>query len=250
MRFHSIVLLVSVLSVLVAAPAVRAQTYPAAPVTGTGSLSFVLGIPTGDFADNVDGIGYGGSLFVGAQLGASPLVLGLDVAFLTYGRDVDRVPFSQTVGPRVLVDVVTTNNIVQPHLVARLQLPSGVLRPYVEGLAGFKYLFTESRIEDVDFNDDRDIASTTNFDDFALSAGGGLGFDVRVYRPAPDADTEMRSLSIHLGVQYIFGQEAEYLDRGALTDADGDGRLEREELDVRRSQTNLVIPKLGLSARF
>lgn len=153
-------------------------------ISGVGSVNFTLGIPTGDFADNTDALGYGGSLCIGAQFGASPFVLGLDVAYMAYGRDTDRVPFSQTVGPRVPVDVVTTNSVIQPHLVLRLQPAEGIVRPYAEALGGFKYLFTETRIEDVDFGDDRDIASSTNFDNFALSGGGGVGLDLRVFRPA------------------------------------------------------------------
>lgn len=57
-------------------------------------------------------------------------------------------------------------------------------------------------------------------------------------------------MSIHLGVQYLFGQEAEYLDRGPLRDDDGDGRLDDDELNIRRSRTDLITPRIGVSVQF
>lgn len=217
-------------------------------VQGVARANFVVGVPLQSFRDNIDGVGYGGSLFGGARFGNTPLVLGLDLGFLVYGRTVDTVPFSSTVGPRVLVDVVTTNSIFQPHLVLRLQPADGLVRPYIDGLFGFKYLFTETRVRDDDFDDDRDIASTTNFDDFALSGGVGAGFDLRVYRAKESA--EIASVSVHLGAQYLLGQRAEYLAEGALEDTNGNGRLDDEELPIRRSPTTLLQPQVGVTVQF
>jgi hypothetical protein len=252
-RFLALPLALLLLAVAAPATAQQAPSRSATPaVSGVGSLSFALGIPTRDFADNVDGLGYGGSLFAGAQFRAAPFVVGVDFTFLVYDRDTDRVPFSQTVGPRVPVDVVTTNNIVQPHLVLRLQPTGGRVRPYVEALGGFKYLFTETRIEDVEVRDNPDIASSVNFDDVSPSGGGGAGLDIRVYDapPAAAAESGLRSLSIHVSTQYLFGQEAEYLEEGALRDDNRNGRLDRDELNIRRSRTDLVVPRLGVSVQF
>ena len=219
-----------------------------------GSLNFNVGVPVGPFADNIEDPGYGGNLFLGTQLGASPVVLGLDLGFLIYGRSERTVPFSNTVGPSVNVDVITTNNIFQPHAVLRLQPLQGPFRPYVEAVGGFKYLFTRTRIEDRgnSNNDDDDIASETNFDDFAWSGGGGAGVDIMVYRPSAKAGkkSSFRGLSLHLGSQYLFGQEAEYLAEGELVDENRNGRLDDSELDVRRSATTLLVFKLGVTAYF
>lgn len=240
------VLFVSVLLVLVR-PAVGQE--PSEPrFSGEGSFSFTVGVPTGAFRDNIDDPGFGGNVFAGLRFGSSPFVLGLDLNFLVYGRSRDTVPFSSTVGPRVLVDVITTNSIVQPHLALRLQPSDGVVRPYVDGLVGFKYLFTETTVRDDDRFDDADIASTTNFDDFAFSGGAGAGLDVRVYRGASGKD--VRDVSLHLGVQYLVGQEAEYLAEGDLNDDNGNGRLDDDELDIRRSTTTLIQPQIGVALRF
>ncbi|MCS4194368.1 hypothetical protein GGP50_002594 [Salinibacter ruber] len=167
------------------------------------------------------------------------------------------MPFSRTVGPRVPVEVSTNNNVVETHLSLRLQPRTGRFRPYVEGLAGFKYLFTRTTVGGEDFgNDDLgddelgdDIAGSTNYDDFALSGGAGAGIDVRVYRRREPGKT-LRAVGVHLGVQYLLGQEAEYLAEGDLTDENGNGRLDRSELDVRRSRTTFLQPQFGVTFRL
>jgi hypothetical protein len=218
-------------------------------VRGEARANVVVGVPRQSFRDNIDGLGYGGSLFAGARLGQTPIVLGLDLGILVYGRTEESVPFSGTVGPRVMVDVVTTNNILEPHLVVRLQPAEGRVRPYVDGLFGFKYLFTETKVRDDDVGgDDRDIASTTNFSDVALSGGVGGGLDLRVYRAPPEA--EVKTVSVHLGAQYLVGQRAEYLAEGNLEDTNGNGRLDDSELPIRRSTTTLLQPQIGVTVQF
>jgi hypothetical protein len=240
----------------VQAPEVHGQSLGSEKRAGPvriGSLNFNVGVPVGPFADNIEDPGYGGNLFLGTQLGASPVVLGLDLGFLVYGRSERTVPFSQTVGPSVNVDVTTTNNIFQPHAVLRLQPMQGAFRPYVEAVGGFKYLFTRTRIEDRgSSNNDDDIASETNFDDFAWSGGGGAGVNIMVYRPPARAEQQssFRGVSLHLGAQYLFGQEAEYLAEGELVDENRNGRLDNSELDIRRSATTLLVFKLGVTAYF
>jgi hypothetical protein len=215
-----------------------------------GSARLAVGIPTGEFADNIDGVGFGGNFYVGAVFPEAPFGVGLDLGFLVYGRDTRNVPFSTTVGPAVTVDVITTNSIVQPHLVLRLQPPSGPVRPYLDGLVGFKYLFTETRVRDedrVDNDDDGDIASTTNFDDLAFSGGVGAGIYIRLVKGGKKA---FRSLSLDIGAQYLLGQEAEYLAEGALTDDNRNGVLDEGELDIRRSATTLIQPQIGVALMF
>lgn len=218
-------------------------------VTGVGRVNFVVGVPMGSFRDNIDGLGYGGSLFGGVRIGDAPVVLGVDLGFLIYGRTVDTVPFSSTVGPRVMVDVVTTNSILEPHLVLRLQPASGRMQPYVDGLFGLNYLFTETRVRDESRSDDEEeIASTTNFSDVAVSGGAGAGLDIRLY--TGDGTDDVRTVSLHVGVQYLVGGRAEYLAVGALEDTNENGQLDDDELDIRRSTTTLVQPQLGVTVRF
>ena len=233
-----------------ALPTASAQSSPESPdrIRPEASLNFTIGFPTGEFRDNIDDPGFGGSIYGGLQLGQSPVAIGVDLNFLVYGRSRQSVPFSQTVGPAVQVDVVTTNSIVQPHLTARLQPQDGTFRPYLAGLVGFKYLFTETEVRDDDRQDRDPIASTTNFDDFAFSGGAAAGMNIRLYRTAPEKT--LRDVSLHLGVQYLYGQEAEYLAEGEIEDVNENGRIDDEELDIRRSRTTLIQPQIGVTVRF
>ncbi len=226
-------------------------------ISGQASLRAVVGVPRGGLRDNIS---TGGGLqgFIGAWTGpGSPLLIGLDVAALSYGKSVEEVPFSSTVGPRVPVEVETSNNVLETHLSARLQRRTGRFRPYIEGLAGFKYLFTRTTVGDEgigdDFGDEEilgdETASSINYDDFALSGGVGAGVDIQVYRPN-NPKKSVRRVSLHLGVQYLLGQEAEYLADGTLTDENNNGRLEESEMDVRRSRTTFLQPQFGVTFRL
>lgn len=225
-----------------------AQTSDRPSITGVGRLNFVVGVPSGAFRDQIQRSGFGGNLFAGARFGRTPLVLGVDLGFLVYDRSVDTVPFSRTVGPRVTVEVVTTNSIFEPHLVLRLQPQIGRVQPYVDGLLGFKYLFTQTQVRDEDRSDDETIASSTNFQDLAWSGGAAAGIDIQVYRGALDED--VRTVGLHLGVQYLVGGRAEYLAGGSLEDTNGNGQLDDSELDIRRSTTTLVQPQVGVTVTF
>ncbi len=223
------------------------------PVAGQINLRGTVGVPQGSLQDNIGGVGGGAHLYLGGWIRQSPVLAGVDIGILNYGRTSDNVPFSRTVGPRIPVDVTTTNNVLETHLSVRLQPRRGRLRPFVEGLVGFKYLFTRTSLSEEDLGDDVDagdnIASSTNFDDFAFSGGAGAGLDVRVYQP-DDPAKRVQGVGLHLGVQYLLGQEAEYLAEGALTDDNDNGELDRSELDVRRSRTTLLQPQFGVTVRF
>lgn len=208
-----------------------------------GSIRFLVGVPQGEFRDNVDNPGFGLDVFGGLGLGRSPVVIGLDVGFLIYGRERRREPFSNTI-PDVTVDVETTNNIFQTHVVLRLQPPDGAIRPYADALVGFKYLFTQTRIESERFGDNEAIASSTNFDDFALSYGVGGGLTIELYRPQGE-DKDVQSIALQLGAQYLLGSEADYLRKGSIRRENGSIAF-----DVERSRTTFLEPYLGVAVQF
>jgi hypothetical protein len=222
-------------------------------MSGQVSGGLVGGIPVGSLRENV-GTGGGVRLALAAWLDQSPVLFGVDIGFFGYGHVEEEVPFSSTVGPRVPVEVSTSNNVLETHLTARLQPRTGRFRPYAEVLAGFKYLFTRTKVGEVGFEDRDDdfgeeVASSTNFDDFALSGGVGAGLDIQVYRQ-DNAAKPVRRVDLHLGVQYLLGQEAEYLTEGTLSDENDNGRLDRSELNVHRSRTTFVQPTVGVTVRL
>ncbi len=210
---------------------------------------FILGLPQTEFKENVDNPGGGFGGYFGVRLGDSPFLLGAGVNFLLYGSETREEPFSQTI-PDVKVDVTTNNSILQGYLMCRIQPPGGlrnsVVSPYLEGLFGFNYLFTETRIDDHDWDDDYDddIAGSKNYDDSAMSYGGGGGLMFRLWEN-PDSDAQPAAVYLDLGVRYIFGGEAKYLK---------EGDIHRTKTKVSytpsESTTDLLTVRLGVSVTF
>jgi hypothetical protein len=126
------------------APESRPDTADAPNISGQVSGGLIGGIPVGGLRNNV-GTGGGLRLSLAGWMDQSPVLLGLDIGFFGYGHVEEEVPFSSTVGPRVPVEVSTSNNVLETHLTARLQPRTGRVRPYAEALAGFKYLFHQLR---------------------------------------------------------------------------------------------------------
>lgn len=231
--------LLTLLGVLALLPAAHAQTT-------SGGANLVVAVPQGSFADRLDAVGFGLSAAFVHHIAGSHVGIGLEGTFVMYGHERIRERFGGGALGRVDVDVVTTNNIALGHLVLRLQPPSGTFRPYGDALVGLAYLFTESRIEDVDRHDDRDIASSTNFDDAAFSYGLGGGVMARVYEGRSSSDGRPFEVFVDARLRYLFGGEAQYLREGDIeADADGDPLFRYTE-----SRTDVLLPQFGLTIRF
>ncbi|MDX1531668.1 MAG: hypothetical protein R3362_09090 [Rhodothermales bacterium] len=207
-----------------------------------GGAQFMVGVPLGAFYDRVETVGFGLSGQLLYHFGRAPIAVGVEGGFLVY----DQERFNECLTTcRVRVDVVTSNNVALGHLVLRLQPASGTLRPYADVLAGVHYLFTESRLEDEDFGENHEIASSTNFDDAAFSYGAAAGILVQVHSGRTRAG---RPYALHVDgrLRYLRGGEADYLRRGSIREtADGDLLF-----DVERSRTDLLLPQVGVTVRF
>lgn len=201
--------------------------------------AIILGYPQGEFRENVPNPGIGGNLNFGFRFPETPLSVGLNLTFLIYGSERREEPFSTTI-PDVYVDVTTTNNLVMAHLMFRLQPPRGGVRPYLEGLFGLNYLWTETRIEDQD--DYEEVASSTNFRDATFGYGGGVGLMIRVWQ---QRDRRLQtdgaeSVFIDAGVRYLKGGKAEYLKKGSIRRENGSVLY-----DVNESTTDILTFRIG-----
>lgn len=219
---------------------------PALSQTGQFSLALTVGLPRADFERSLDGEGFGINGNLAIRLGLSPFLAGIEAAYLIYGRETRNVPFSLTI-PDVTVDVETSNNIFQSHLYLRAQNDLGAVRPYMDGLLGFNYLFTKTSIKDEDDIDDEDIASSTNLEDFAFSYGLGGGLLIRLHEPDRNAAPGARRTAIFLDLRarYLLGSEAEYLKKGGIDREDGEIRI-----NPVRSKTDLLTINVGVSFTF
>lgn len=218
--------------------------------TGSAFSQFDIGLngtlisPESGFKENVDRLGIGLTGKFGVKLGDTPFFAGLSIGGANYGSESRNEPFSTTI-PDVTVEVTTSNNILFSHLLLQARSDLGPIQPYVEGLFGFNYLWTETKIKDVDFPDE-DIASETNFDDFAWSYGAGFGVLIKLV-DSFDFDEEDESekqgrLFLDFRVRYMFGGEAEYLKEGSVS-RPGGGKVEYE---VNKSDSDFLSFHLGV----
>jgi len=218
-----------------------------AQIRPEASVGLLLGFPQGEFRDHVPNLGIGLSGTVGIRFPNSPVVIGGDLGFLIYGHEQRREIISPTI-PDVEVRVVTSNNILQGNLFLRLQPGTGVVRPYFDGLIGFKYLFTETEIRNVYWGDDA-IAESINLGDVAFGYGIGFGITIRaVDRTQAKLETGEGPVGIliDLRLRYLMGTEADYLKKGSI-ERDRSGTV---IYDIHTSRTDFLLPFVGISFVF
>jgi hypothetical protein len=203
---------------------------------GEVSIEGLVGIPQADFRNEINRAGLGIGLTGGYQFPRSPVQIGAKFGFMNYGIDRRNAPLSTTI-PDLTVRVENQYNIVQGHGYLRLTPPSGPFRPYVEGLAGFNYLFTQTAIYERGSNEEK--LTDTNFDDTAFSYGLGGGIKVLLYA---DAGSDVY---LDLRANYLFGNSATYLKKGSITIENGQAYY-----DAYRSATDMLLLQVGVSITF
>ncbi len=205
-------------------------------------LNFTLGFPMGEFKDNVKRTGFGisGEFLLLTPTVQNPFSIGINLGYLNYGSESRTEPFSLTI-PDVVVDVNRTNNIVNFHILFKLAFPSGIIRPYAEGLFGGSYLFTETSIKSRGVDE---VASSTNFDDFAWSYGAGGGFLIQVFS-SDNPEDKVGSVFIDLKARYLYGSEAEYLKQGSVSIDNG-----KVVYNTSKSKTDLLTAHIGAVVYF
>ena len=206
-----------------------------------GGLNIMLGFPMGKFKEEIDRLGYGLSghfLFLAPTVNR-PFGIGLNVGYLNYGQETRREPFSLTI-PDVTVDVERSNNLVNFHVLFQLGFGSGSVRPFVEGLFGGSYIFTETTIRS---RGAEEVASSNNFDDFAWSYGAGGG--LLILLSSGEEGEDFGSIFLDLKARYLFGSEAEYLKEGSVIVSGGNVTYQ-----VTKSKTDLLTVHVGVVAYF
>jgi opacity protein-like surface antigen len=199
------------------------------------SVYFLTVVPRGEFSENLPNNGYG----IGAQalfpIGSSPFKVGGDLGFVIYGYENRTEPISPT-NPDVR-RVNTSNYILLPHFALRAQPRSGLIRPYVDGLIGLKFLWTETSIFDSFSNENVVLDINLSDTSFSYGVGGGLQIPLMGGRES--------NLLLDMGVRYLRGGRAEYLREGSIREVDGS-----IVYDVLSSRTDTLTVQVGMTFRF
>lgn len=244
------------------------------PLTGNAQaqlhVSGQLGLPIEEYGDNVSTVGGGLNLHFAVPVDDDwPLAFGADLGWMNIGNHEERIDETLTLsnpGLGVSFDVplnyriVTNSNFVHGHALARLRPPvDWRVVPYLDALAGIRYLYTRTRIIEIDEEDanypdtevDEDVETVVNADthinDWVWSYGYGGGLQFRL----------AEGVAIDLRALWLRGTEAEYYDREdveswdfsfeaneATQDVETDGTL-TVEAQPRASRTDLVMVGLG-----
>lgn len=208
-------------------------------------LNFSLLSPQGEFKKNVDRFGFGLAGNFKYDFTRLPFSTGVGLGFGIYGSETRDEPFSSTI-PDVMVEVQTTNNILFGHLILQFKPFKGTFQPYLEGLYGFNYLFTETNINDVDEEFD-EVTSSKNLSDFTSSYGFGIGLMLRLVDNIQMGEQQERTGQVFLDfkIKNLTGGKAEYLKEGSI-------HREGQSVtyDISRSNTDLLTYQLGVVFGF
>ncbi len=207
------------------------------------NVSFNPAFPINEFRENVSNVALGGSGDFIYNLKGSPFSVGASFGLMVYGSESRKEWFSADI-PEVAVSVTTRNNIFSSHFLLRLQPPRGKIRPYLDGLMGFNYLWTETGVYDTDgFH--QEIASDVNFSDWTWSLGIGGGLMLPIYERRSEKKSGIFSLFFDLNARYLKGGKAEYMKEGSIVTVN-----ERVIYHIDESSTDLFVLRAGLTFAF
>ncbi len=197
-------------------------------------IALIAAEPVGELGAYFDQ-GFGGQLSVGIPVDDYGLFrIVADLGFLIYGHERQSYCMSLPVGCRIGLDLTTTNNIAFGGIGPELALPPGVVEPYVRGMMGFSYWFTNSSLSGYD--DDHDFGNTTHLSDLVAAWRAAAGIRVRV-------SNGRNPVSIDFGVERHENGIADFLTEGDIVDH-ADGSI---SIFPHRSEANLLTYHVGIS---
>jgi hypothetical protein len=222
------------------ARALRALFAAAALPLATGAqglslpINLQLGIPQGEFAQNVNlagGFGAGGIIAMNQWFGIRGQ---LDVQ--VYGAERRRVPLGGGALGLINVDVTTTNAIVGGALGLQVGMPGPTIRPYAGAMLGFSAFTTSSQVSGSNSTNEPFASSTNSLDNaFAKILYGGI------YIPIGAGGS-----SFDIGVRHTWnGESVRYLTPGDLVE-DGNGDI---IITPNNTRADLLTITLGVTLR-
>ena len=201
------------------------------------TLNGQLGLPQDRFRENVDAVGIGGGGSILFRMREKPVYIGFGGGWMNYAHETQDFTI-QVDGFFEDYEWRTNSNIIHGHAMLRFQ-PDVVfpLKPYIEGMAGFKNLYTKSKLIDLNGDDDEVIERESNLSDWAFSYGGSIGVHIAYW--------EHIGVRIDAKLTYLQGQNARYLARME----DTAGQVFDQPIDAfeeRIGPTNMLIPQIGV----
>jgi hypothetical protein len=244
------------------APKKRSITY--------GDLNLSMGIPMINYKETTTSLPFGGTFNVIHQpTSYSPVLFGGGFTYLhaggqrlnrTLSADITANGLPIPGFPPLVIPLQfrMNNHIINGHGMVRIQGPWKTVKPYIDILGGFNYLWTSTAVYDnspqryfATTNDDGLIDRQTQISSFTWSAGFGAG--VYIYLN--------EEIYLNLNASYLGGGWAKYFDRNQVrswdvqlnTSFNGNpepGSLNADNINVntipKNSRTDMLYAQLGL----
>ena len=211
---------------LLVAASVGIPTRAAAQEKQQGLL-FAMDVPQGAYRLGAGRNGYGAATHFAMRIGTSLLLWGGETGFRFMGQE-KRTERSST-NPDVTAQVRTDSAVIPVHFVLRTQRRTGAMRPYADGVIGFKYLTTKTSIST------SEGGSTRRFGDTTLSYGFGGGIQGGL----------TQNTWLDVKVRYLRGGLASYVKKVSIQQIEP-----RVLFDVVSSRTDVIAVQVGISRSF
>lgn len=242
----------------------RSQTY--------GDLNLALGIPMYSFAETSTSTPFGLTFNVLHQPQVRvPILVGGGFSYLHAGGNrVNRNLTADITAGGILIDQLNiplefrmNNNILNGRFMLRFQAPGKYVKPYIDLLGGFNYLWTATSVYDrspqrffASDNENGLITRKTQESSFTWTAGFGVG--TLIYLNS--------NLFLNLNASYLGGGWARYYDRNQIQNWDvqlnvggiganaGEGSFESNDLAINAipkvSRTDMIAAQIGIGWVF
>ena len=211
------------------------------------------------------GINFNGVFYPVSQLQSTSILgWGLNVGYGEYGSTSRQIPFNYF-SDLITITEKTKNTMGHWHFflkfipfnIGKTSLSKWSVKPFCEGLVGFKHLSTTTKLynnncsNDPETNyDDCEIASSRNASDWAFSYGLGLGLDL-LFNKIDDPETLQRGdLYFFINGRYLWGNKAQYLKEGDIEFSDPEEGPVETTFNWNKSNTDLLHITIGLGFRF
>lgn len=203
-------------------------------------VNALVGTPKGVFMDELNRNSIGVDLALTYQIENTPIYVGTGITLQNYGwKERDTYLYN---APEIDVSVRTTNNIVTPYFILKLEEQVGRVSPFIEAQLGINYLYTESTL--IDSWDEEEIASDINYDYYTTSSGFGGGLKFKLYEGFTQTGKH-NNINLVLKGKFMNGGNARYLKEGDLH-VNGNDLI----LNVRESRTDIISYSVGISFSF
>jgi hypothetical protein len=207
-----------------------------AQIAGRGSLGAYAGlsIPTGEFARTwgTNTATFGGH--VGFPMGVLPLQAGFAFSYSRMGNERVTVTVNETYIEATEGDLRVNMKVLSYHLLLRFSPLRGKVRPYVDGMLGFRHFTTTSRIT-VDGLEDP-LVRERQASDLAFSTGWAAGLMIGLGKVG----------YVEARVERFNSAKASYVDPASITVSD-EGGIGFTTLE---SNTDAVQVLLGIGLSF